>query len=344
MRKDSLVLLGLIFMLAVFVLGGCGSQVVVATVNGESITEQELEEELTAAKNTLAQQGIILEGEQAKEMEEMLRQQVLSQLIDRNLIMAEVESLDLQPTDKEVQEQIASIKEQLGNEAEFKKYLAANGINEPKLGDFIKEQMAVGKLYEKISAEVPQPTDTEIEDFFAKNGAQYNEPEQRQVSHILIGVGDSSDGKNRTEMDAKVLALQVVNKVAAGEDFSQLAKQYSDDLGSKDNGGQYPPFSKGSGFVAEFENAAFALANGEYTVEPVKTTFGYHIIRLDQIIPAQTHTLDEVKEQIIAGLRDEQVNQKVTDYMQELRDKAEVVNKLAEETAEPVEEDPATIK
>ncbi|KAF1085829.1 Foldase protein PrsA 3 precursor [Sporotomaculum syntrophicum] len=341
MRKYSYVFLILMLMVSVLVLGGCGSQVV-ATVNGENITSQELDEKVASVKNNLAQQGITLEGEQAKEMEKMLRQEVLSQLIDRRLVMAEIERLNLTPTDKEVQDQIAVIKKQLGSEAEFKKYLAANGINEPKLGDFMKEQLAVSKLYERISAEVPQPTDTEIKDYYDKNGAQYKEPEQRQVSHILIGVGDYSNGKNRTDMDAKVQALQIVDKVAAGADFGKLAKQYSDDLGSRDSGGQYPPFSKGSGFAAEFENAAFTLKNGEYTVEPVKTTFGYHIIRLDKIIPAKTHTLAEVRNQISASLRDEKINQKVFDYMQGLRDKAEVVNKLSEESSEPAEKNPST--
>ncbi|TYO96965.1 peptidylprolyl isomerase [Desulfallas thermosapovorans] len=333
MRRNTIILLSLTLSLALVFLGGCGSNVV-ATVNGENITSQELDEAVATQMDTLAQQGFVLEGEQAREMEKMLQQDVLNQLIDQRLVLAEVERLGLMPTDKEVQEEIATLKEQLDSEGEFKKFLAAYGINEPKLGDFMKEQLAVNKLYEKISSEVPQPTETEISDYYAKNSAQYTDPEQRQVSHILIGVGDYSNGKNRSEMDAKVLALQIVDKVASGADFAQLAREYSDDLGSKDNGGQYPAFSKGSGFAEEFENAAFALQEGKYTVEPVKTTFGYHIIRLDKLIPAKTYTLDEVKDQIITSLRNERVNQKVAEYMQELRDNADIVNKLAEQPAE----------
>jgi len=341
LRKYRLIILSLMLLLTVLVLGGCGSQVV-ATVNGEKITSQELDNEVTTAKNNLAQQGYNLQGEQAKEFEEKLRQEVLQQLIDRRLLTAEINRLSLAPTDKEVQDAIAGIKQQLGTEAEFKKYLAANGINEPKLEDFVKEQLSYSKLAEKISSEVPPPTDTEIKDYFAKNSNQYSEPEQRQVSHVLIGVGEYSNGKNRSDIDAKMLALQVVNKVAAGSDFGKLAKQYSDDLGSKDNGGQYPAFSKGSGFVEEFENAAFTLKAGQYTVEPVKTTYGYHVIRLDKIIPAKTHTLDEVKEQIIASLRDEEVQQKQNEYILELRNKAKVINNLAKETATQDNEKQAT--
>lgn len=331
--------MSLTLLLVALVLGGCGGSQVVATVNGEDITSQELDEEVTKWKNSLAQQGFNLEGEQAKEIEEV----VLNQLIDSRLAMAEIKRLDLMPTDKEVEEAVQGTKEQLGGEAEFKKYLAAYGINEPQLRDDLKQQLAVNKLVEQISAEVPQPTEAEIKEYFDQNGAQYNDPEQRQVSHILIGVGDYSNGKDRSEMDAKVLALQVVDKVASGADFGELAKQYSDDMGSKDNGGQYPPFSKGSGFAEEFESAAFNLKeNGQYTKEPVKTTFGYHIIRLDKIIPAKTHTLDEVKDQIAASLHDEKINKKASEYMQELRDKAKIVNNLAKESAAPAKENQST--
>lgn len=330
MRKNIL-LLGLIVMLASLVLWGCSSNTV-ASVNGEKITAQELDEEVAALKDNLTQQGLNFEGEQAKQMEEMLRLDVLNQIIDRKLIMAEVERQKLVPTDKEVQDEIESLKKQLGTEGEFKKFLAANGVNEPKLEDLIKQQLAVNQLQEKISSEVPQPTEAEIKNYYESNKEQFTQPEQRQVSHILIGMGDYSNGKDRSEMDAKVLALQVVDKIKSGSDFSELAKQYSDDPGSKDNGGQYPPFSKGSGFVKEFEDAAFNLQKGEITSEPVKTTFGYHIIRLDDVIPAKTYTLEEVKQNIISTINGDAINKKMEDFMQDLRDKADIDNKLADES------------
>lgn len=329
MRKNIYILISML-LLASLVLGGCGSNVV-ATVNGEKITARELDEQVNALKDTLAQQGLNFEGEQAGDIEQMLRRDVLDQMIDRELVMAEIKRLDLMPTDKEVREEIENLKKQLGSEGEFKKYLAANGINEPKLEEYFKQQLAVTKLQEKISSEVPQPADAEIQAYYDAHKEQFSRPEQRQVSHILIGSGDYSGGKNRSEMEAKVLALQVVDKLKAGADFAELAKQYSDDPGSKDNGGQYPPFSKNSGFAEEFEDAAFSLQEGQYTAEPVKTMFGYHIIRLDKVIPAKNYSLAEVKDNITASLHQEAVAKKADELLQDLRDKAEIVNKLAEE-------------
>jgi len=327
MRKGTILFVALL--LSSVLLWGCSSGTV-ATVNGKSITAQQLDEETAAFKKNLEQQGYSFEGDQGKELEDMLQQNVLEQMIDQELVMQEAERLKLMPTDKEIEDELAGIKEHLGSEGEYKKYLAASGVNEPKLKDLIKQQQAWVKLQEKITADVPEPTEEEMQAYYDDNKEQYSRPEQRQVSHILIGTGDNSNGKNRSEADAKVLALQVVDKLNAGADFGELAKEYSDDPGSKDTGGQYPPFSRGSGFVQEFEDAAFGLNKGEITTEPVRTDFGYHIIRLDDVTPAAQMSFAEVKDSISAGLMEQKVTDKMSSYVEELREKAEIVNKLAD--------------
>ena len=335
MRKK--ITLILVLLLSSVLLWGCSSGML-ASVNGKNITTQQLDEEVTAVKKNLEQQGFSFEGEQGKEFEDMLKQNVLEQMIDQELLMQEAERLKLMPTDKEIEAELAGIKEQLGSEGEYKKFLAANGVNEPKLKDMIKQQQAWAKVQEKITAEVPEPTEEEINDYYESNKEQFSQPEQRQVSHILIGAADYSNGKNRTEADAKVLALQIVDKLNSGSDFGDLAKEYSDDPGSKDNGGQYPPFSRGSGFASEFEEAAFDLTKGDFTTEPVRTEFGYHIVRLDNLIPATQMSLDEVKDSISASLMEKTIMDKMNSYMEDLREKADIVNKLAEQTKEDSEE------
>ena len=327
MRKN-IYILGLVILLASTILWGCGSKNVVASVNGEDITVQELDGQVASMKANLQQQGYSFEGDKGKQLEQMLRQNMVDQMIDQKLVLQDAKNRNMMPTDKEVQDQIDNIKKQLGTEADLKKFLAANGVNEPKLNDLVEQQLAMNNLQKKLTAEIPQPTDEQIKAYYEQNKTQFNQPEQRQVSHILIGVGDYSNGKKRSEVDAKVLALQVIQKIEAGEDFAKLAKEYSDDQGSKDNGGQYPPFSKGGGMVKEFEDASFSLKQGEYTVEPVKTTYGYHIIRLDKIIPAQTKTLAEAKDSIISSLNQDAVNKKTDEYIKGLRDKAKIINNV----------------
>lgn len=326
MRKNIPFLI-MALLVSSLLLWGCSSGVV-ASVNGKDITAQQLDEEVAAVKKNLEQQGFSFEGDQGKEFEDMLRSNVLEQMIDQELVMQETERLGLVPTDKEIDDELGRIKEQLGSEGEYRKFLAANGVNEPKLKDLIKHQQALVKLQKKITSEVPEPTEEEIKSYYDQNKEQFSQPEQRQVSHILIGTGNYSGDKNRTEADAKVQALQVVDRLKAGADFGELAREYSDDPGSKDNGGQYPPFSRGSGFASEFEDAAFELTKGDYTAEPVRTQFGYHIIRLDDVIPAVQMSLSDVKESISANLHENAVMDKMNAYMENLRSNADIVNKL----------------
>ncbi|MCG8402726.1 MAG: peptidylprolyl isomerase [Firmicutes bacterium] len=327
MRKNIL-LISLALLVSLVFLWGCGSSGVVASVNGKDITGQALDEEVAAGKKMLEEQGYNFEGDEGKELEEMMRVSLLEQMITRELLMQEAERLNLLPSDMEVREELDRVKKELGSEGDYKKFLAANGLNEPKLQERLKQDKAMVKLQEKVTAEVPEPTGEEIEAYYENNKEQFSQPEQRQVSHILIGTGDFTDGDNRSEADAKVRALQVVDKLKAGDGFAELAKQYSDDPGSKDNGGQYPPFSRGAGFVKEFEDAAFAMNKGEYTVEPVRTQFGYHVIRLDDVIPASQQSLDEVKGAISSILFEQALKEKGDAFLDKLRDEADIVNKL----------------
>jgi foldase protein PrsA len=109
------------------------------------------------------------------------------------------------------------------------------------------------------------------------------------VSHILISL-TLADGTKRTPEDALKIANEVGAKLKAGEDFAALAKQYSDDAGSKDNGGQYPSTNVNS-WVAEFKQAVLDLPLNKIS-EPVLSQFGYHIIRVDA---KSESSFDEVK-------------------------------------------------
>jgi parvulin-like peptidyl-prolyl isomerase len=90
----------------------------------------------------------------------------------------------------------------------------------------------------------------------------------------------------RDDAQALALIIEVQQKLGAGEDFAALALQYSDDPGSKTQGGDLGWFPRGSGLVQEFEDAAFKLQPGQLS-DPVKTQFGYHLIKVDERDPAR---------------------------------------------------------
>ncbi len=146
-------------------------------------------------------------------------------------------------------------------------------------------------------------TPAEVEARYKENIAQFTTPEQVRASHILF----STQGKD----DATVhkAAEQVLAKARSGADFAALARQYSDDP-SKANGGDLDYFSKGS-MVPEFEQAAFALEVGQIS-DLVKTQFGYHIIKVTGRRPASTRTLDEVRPQLEAQIKNEKAQAEAT--------------------------------
>ena len=134
---------------------------------------------------------------------------------------------------------------------------------------------------------VPEP---EIEAFYKQNQSQYSTPEQVRASHILLKI----EGKDEAAVRAQ--AEEMLKRVKAGEDFAALAKQYSEDDTNKANGGDLDYFGRGS-MVPEFEQAAFAMKPGDIS-DLVKTSFGFHIIKVVDRRDATTRPLSELRTEI----------------------------------------------
>ncbi len=130
----------------------------------------------------------------------------------------------------------------------------------------------------------------------AKNPDAYSQGEQRRVRHILFQVADPKD-----DAAVKAKAEQILARAKGGEDFAKLAQQYSQDLGSAKQGGDLG-MSDRKVWVAPFADAAFSMQVGEIR-GPVKTQFGYHILKLDAIQPASTKTFEQSRSDIEAEYR-----------------------------------------
>jgi len=143
---------------------------------------------------------------------------------------------------------------------------------------------------------IPDYTKAALEQY-ELNKAKYLEPEQIEAAHVLI-----ASSNDRTEPEALKLAQEVRAKALAGTDFAELAKQYSTDSGSKNKGGALGFFGRGR-MVKPFEEAAFALTEVGAISEPVKTSFGYHVIKLLGRKPGRQKSFDEVKDSIVDPMR-----------------------------------------
>ncbi len=137
----------------------------------------------------------------------------------------------------------------------------------------------------------------QIRDYYDENRDLFAEKKQVKAKHILLKLSETATQEEEAKVKEKALA--VLKRVKEGEDFSQLAKEFSEDPGSKESG-DLGYFSAGQ-MTRPFESAAFALKKGEIS-DLVRTSFGYHIIKVEDVKEARTKTLEEVRDQIVEKL------------------------------------------
>jgi peptidyl-prolyl cis-trans isomerase D len=155
-------------------------------------------------------------------------------------------------------------------------------------------------LNDEVASASVVVSEQDLQDAFEARIADYQSKEQRRASHILISVTDNTDDSQWKKAKEKVDS--VLSKVKANpKNFSALAKEFSNDPGSAENGGDLGVFEKGF-MVKEFEDAAFGAKVGEI-VGPVKTEYGYHIIRVDEVKGGQTANFDSIKEDLEKEIR-----------------------------------------
>jgi len=154
-------------------------------------------------------------------------------------------------------------------------------------------------------------TPQDIDAYYNSNVQQFSTPEQVRASHILL----KTEGKD--EAAVRKQAEDILKQAKApGADFAALAKKFSEDDGSKVNGGDLDYFQKGR-MVPEFEQAAFAMQPGQIS-DLVKSQFGFHIIKVVDKKAAATRTLDEVRAQIQQTLAAQRVEQQIADRTRDL--------------------------
>ena len=166
---------------------------------------------------------------------------------------------------------------------------------------------------DQLAAQIT-PGEEDLKAAYEKNKDRYNEPEKRHGRHILIPIG-------KDEAAAKKLADDVLTQAKAGKDFGALAKQYSQDPGSADKGGDLG-WADRNQFVGPFADALFGMNVGEIR-GPVKTQFGYHIIRLDEVQAGKTKTFEAVRPELEAQLKRNAAADKFGEIQEQLQQRLE---------------------
>src|ERR1700733_14077202 len=156
-------------------------------------------------------------------------------------------------------------------------------------------------------------SDSDVKEYYEKNKDRYVTPEKRRASHILIQIPPGKDG----DAIARKKAEDILAQARAGKDFAALAKQYSQDVGSATKGGDLGWADRGN-FVAPFAEVVFSSPVKEIK-GPVKTQYGYHIIRVEEIQPGTTKTFEQARAEIETQLRRDRAADRFGDLQEKLQ-------------------------
>jgi parvulin-like peptidyl-prolyl isomerase len=290
---------------------------IVAKGKGVSVSRSQLDDALIGIKTTAATRGQTIPPAQMT----MLEQQTLQRLIDLQLLNGKATEADKAAGRELADKRFAEIKTHAGSDESLDMQLKANGMTRSNLtSQLIEALTAQTVLKRELKVSI---SDGDVKKFYDDNPAKFEQPEMVRAAHVLISTKDMTTGAELSDEQKaakKKLAEDVLKKARAGEDFAKLAKEYSDDPGSKDKGGEYT-FPRGQ-MVPEFEAAAFTLKTNQVS-DIVTTQFGYHIIKLYEKIPAKKTELDDkTKEDIKEYLTQQEIQKQIPDYMEKIQKEA----------------------
>jgi len=283
----------LLIFVFVFLFAGCSKTV--ARVDGIEIKQKEVDTYINFYKKQST------DGELTQNEEELktLEANIIDIIIVTRLLEKYAEEKNITVSSEEVDKQIKLIIDSYSSEEDFEKDLKDKGIDKKFLENYFKSLVLSSKIFDEITIDVIV-TDQEVKQYYNDNKKTlYVVPAKVKASHILAifpWVEDNSEETEEGREEALEKIKMVEDKLKNGVVFEDLARQYSDDRTSGENGGDLGYISKGQ-MIEEFEEALFSL-DVEEVSEIVETEYGFHIIKVFDRQEEYIQKFDEVEESI----------------------------------------------
>ena len=286
---------------------------IVAVVNNEVVTQAELNAILlplyTQYKSTYSDEELLKKIDEAKK-------NILYKLIEDKLILQEAHKIGMPATDEEVAERLEQIKSQFSSSQEFKSALASQGLTVVDLKEKYREQIMIKKMVNREVRSRVSVTPIEIALFYEKNKDDFNLPAQVKVMTIVIRKSEA-DLESNTDSLKKIRMIEL--KMAEGEDFTKLAREYSQDPSAVD-GGDMGYIGKGQ-MMKKIDEVIFSLQPGEIS-ETIETPVGYHVFKIVEVKEAGAESFDEARMQIENYLFQEKAKERFDEWMTNLKENA----------------------
>ncbi len=290
---------------------------VVITVAGEDITHGDV---MQATQMRMMQMSRQVPPQQLSQLYPRVYKEMSEMLVANILLTQAAEKSSLAVSDEALAEEVANIETNIPEGKTLQEMLAENEIELDEWKENLRKQLLVGKLVEEQTADVEEATLVEAEEFYTENINSFKIPEAVSASHILLTFTpeDTDETKAKKKEDLAELREQIL----AGGSFEELAAEHSD-CPSSQQGGSLGTFGRGQ-MVPEFEEAAFGMTVGDVS-EIVETQFGYHVIKVTDHQAEGVQSLADVKDQLISYLTSQKKQEALVAYIEELKEKADVV-------------------
>ena len=249
-----------------------------------------------------------------------LRKEAMDEMIKQELVCQAAETKGIEVIDAEVDRAIDEISQPFKTPDEFNRRIQSEGFTQESYREHVGRMIAAKKYLDDIRLSVAEVSDEDLEQYYRDNEVRLTFPEQVRVRHILLTwkpMGTTDDKAAIREQMKPIL-----ERARAGEDFAELAREFSDDYATRQNGGDTGLFKRGE-MAPAFEAAAFVLKPGEIS-DPVETPFGVHILKLEEHREAYLLPLDEIREDLRDHVREERMEAAVEQEIERLREQGEV--------------------
>lgn len=287
----------------------------VATVNDSPITEEDVSLEVKRIQfQAKAMQKPIDES-----MMLAMREKVIESLINRELLYQQSKKEGFTTDEAEIDDSMDQIKQGLESGQSIESLLLEMGITMDVMRTHVGQANTIQKLLEVTVYPQSMVSEKESRLFFENNPQYFKKPEEVKASHILIQVSPEATDEEKLAARERIEAVQ--KKIAAGDDFADLARQYSDGP-SKVNGGNLGYFDR-TKMVKPFSDAAFELEPGQVS-DIVETRFGYHLIKVYDKKPKTVYVFEDIKVRLGQLLQQQKIQKETIRYLEELRKTAKV--------------------
>ena len=298
---------------------------VIAKGKGVEVKRSALDEAFIALKSNAAAQGQNIPESQRPILEaRLLDRLIITQVLTNKATVAD-KAKARESTDKF----IGDTKKKLPNEEAFQRELIAMGMTLDQFQKRVLEQAIAEAVLDRELKNKITISDERLKKFYDENPKQFEQPETVRASHVLLATKDPAtrqDLSTEQKMAKKATAEKVLARAKKGEDFTVLVKEFSEDPGSKDKGGEYT-FPRGQ-MVPEFEAAAFSLNQNQIS-DIVTTAFGFHIIKLLEKMPPKKLEFAKVADQLKEEMMRDELQKQMPDYFDKIKKEAgiEVLDK-----------------